>query len=852
MRNLKGKKIIFFLLPGVITAGILILLFFVYGYAPFGNRTLAVMDAHIQYLDFFMYLKNVLSGDDRIAYTFGQTLGGCNVAVFSYYLASPFNLFVVFFDKENLHVFFHLLIVCKLALSAITFHIFISERYDRQLSEAAAGMMSVSYALSQYNIAQCSNIMWLDGVYLLPLLLLGVYRIVNGKSSRMLMLSTGASMLFNWYTGALNCLFTAVWFLIESGIELFINKRQIETMPKKYGYIGRIILKYFLAMAVGIMLSMILFLPTLAALQGGKGGIEWEAFTFGITGEFPSMIQSYVIGSTSFYGSVSLFCGSIPVVACIGCFFTNHISKKEKAAVALIITGVVLMFYWKPCFFIFSLFRKAESYFYRYSYLGIITMLFITAFFFSKCNGKERIQAVWKASAVFAVLLIALHYVHPLKDLKNTYITAGSVLVFALLIALHTCRGAKSNMITFMLVTAVLTELAGNTALLMKAYHAENVTDYSIYVKNEQQRINEILNMDHGIYRISQTMTRSEENDHLTANYNEALAYGYQSISGYTSDPDNKQIEFLGRMGYAVNACMNIVNTSVLAADSLLGVKYLLAPFMIKGMERLEEFGKSNGKYVYKNSFCLPFAFRYKKSDLIRNDNVNPFEYQNDLYKQLTGETIRLYRPISYHTELVTEREVYYKLSIPKGNYAVYGNLPWEQDMEGVLNVNGVYETGYAKWLSPSVFYIPVSEENLAAEVRLTAASQLRVADVQFYVLDLDLMAQITKELTDAAAEEIQVENGYAKFRVDHAEPLEHLYLSIPYDNGWKIKVNGKSVQAEQFEGCMLSIPLQDGNNLIEMEYRIPYLKIGILFTIVGIVLFILFGNTFITKKSLW
>ena len=172
--------------------------------------------------------------------------------------------------------------------------------------------------------------------------------------------------------------------------------------------------------------------------------------------------------------------------------------------------------------------------------------------------------------------------------------------------------------------------------------------------------------------------------------------------------------------------------------------------------------------------------------------------------------------------------------------------------MEGVLNVNGVYETGYAKWLSPSVFYIPVSEENLAAEVRLTAVSQLRVADVQFYVLDLDLMAQITKELTDAAAEEIQVENGYAKFRVDHAEPLEHLYLSIPYDNGWKIKVNGKSVQAEQFEGCMLSIPLQDGNNLIEMEYRIPYLKIGILFTIVGIVLFILFGNTFITKKSLW
>lgn len=53
---------------------------------------------------------------------------------------------------------------------------------------------------------------------------------------------------------------------------------------------------------------------------------------------------------------------------------------------------------------------------------------------------------------------------------------------------------------------------------------------------------------------------------------------------------------------------------------------------------------------MYQKPFCLPFAFRYRKSDIVRSDKRNPFEYQNDLYQQLTGEDIQLYQPIPYQT----------------------------------------------------------------------------------------------------------------------------------------------------------------------------------------------------------
>ena len=93
------KKRIYFSAFGL-TFAVLLILFITCGYAPFGNKSLAVDDASIQYLDFYAYFKDVLAQKNSIFYTFGKTLGGTNIAVFSYYLSSPFMLLSVFFQKK--------------------------------------------------------------------------------------------------------------------------------------------------------------------------------------------------------------------------------------------------------------------------------------------------------------------------------------------------------------------------------------------------------------------------------------------------------------------------------------------------------------------------------------------------------------------------------------------------------------------------------------------------------------------------------------------------------------------------------------------------------------------------------
>ena len=102
----------------VISFVFMMVLYRFYRYAPFGNQSLAWADANIQYLDFFAFLKDVIHGKNTIKYTFANTLGGTCFGVFSYYLASPLNLLIVFFEKEQLHSFFDLLVAIKLSLAA--------------------------------------------------------------------------------------------------------------------------------------------------------------------------------------------------------------------------------------------------------------------------------------------------------------------------------------------------------------------------------------------------------------------------------------------------------------------------------------------------------------------------------------------------------------------------------------------------------------------------------------------------------------------------------------------------------------------------------------------------------------
>lgn len=116
------------------------------------------MDANIQYIDFFSYLKDVISGKNSIAYSFGKTLGGSNVAVFSYYLSSPFNLLLLFFSNAELYTFFNVVVALKLTLASIAFAYFITNRFETSYKEIVFSLFFFLVVMAYVSIASSRQV----------------------------------------------------------------------------------------------------------------------------------------------------------------------------------------------------------------------------------------------------------------------------------------------------------------------------------------------------------------------------------------------------------------------------------------------------------------------------------------------------------------------------------------------------------------------------------------------------------------------------------------------------------------------------------------------------------------------
>ena len=70
-------------------------------------------------------------------------------------------------------------------------------------------------------------------------------------------------------------------------------------------------------------------------------------------------------------------------------------------------------------------------------------------------------------------------------------------------------------------------------------------------------------------------------------------------------------------------------------------------------------------------------------------------------------------------------------------------------------------------------------------------------------------------------------DSTHIKGHIDVSRPGE-LILSVPYEPGWKILVDGEKVQAGLFDDTFISLSLEPGEHTIEMHYNPTGLALGI------------------------
>jgi len=65
------------------------------------------------------------------------------------------------------------------------------------------------------------------------------------------------------------------------------------------------------------------------------------------------------------------------------------------------------------------------------------------------------------------------------------------------------------------------------------------------------------------------------------------------------------------------------------------------------------------------------------------------------------------------------------------------------------------------------------------------------------------------------------------------------MYLSIPYDKGWKLKVDGYPAEKIILDGGMTGVMFSPGSHSIEMVYDLRFFKKGLMLSVLGFIIYI-------------
>ena len=148
--------------------------------SPLGRNSMLTIDFFHQYGPMLSELYDRIKQGENLLYTFNTGLGLPFFRNYFNYLSSPLNIIILLFKRKNILMSYSLIIGIKAILSSITMTYYLKTKFNTK-NKLLIGL-GLLYAFSAYFTAYYWNIMWLDGMYLLPIIILGIDSLMAKQS----------------------------------------------------------------------------------------------------------------------------------------------------------------------------------------------------------------------------------------------------------------------------------------------------------------------------------------------------------------------------------------------------------------------------------------------------------------------------------------------------------------------------------------------------------------------------------------------------------------------------------------------------------------------------------------------
>lgn len=735
---------------------------------PFGDNSFLTNDLKYQYIDFFAWFRRVLLGEASLRYSFSQGLGMNTWGLYSYYLASPFNLLCALFPADKLTLFVFVISALKLGCIHISSAWYVQKRFD--LPKPAAFLLSLSFTFCSWTISNLRNPLWIDCLILLPICAYGCYELIRKQRMIRLVIATALNVMFCWYTAYISILFLCIFVLVE-----FVDYVAEEGFSWKL-MLDRA-LRFAGAIALGLLLSAWTFLPTILAMSKGGpvlalGPLLKTSLKSLIRGFLPCMWVSNE-------STPQFYCGIVMMLLAVSLLVNRTVSIKTRIATLVVTIILVASSVLSPLEYIWCGMRVPNGFYSRTA--------FLLSFF-----------ALWAAG----------HALHALKNQPKL-------------------RQAYRPVVIMPLLALTAIELFANAHVMWnQLYTGYSEKANSAYVATATDTITTIQDQTSAsFYRIDRTTTRVD-----SAALNEGLALGYNQLSSYSS-ANNPAIALLNSLGYSsVGEFSTRYAEPILAVDALLGVKYAIAEHAPSGYAAMTEIADT-ASAVYENPYALSVGVM--TSNDIQNCTLkgeNPFEKQNDLYSKILGREVMLYTKIEAKNTEDDENLRQWNATVPSGSIGYlyinkdatagsYWPVTLTIDQRTIGNEAWRFDNNIRQIADASD---SPSQHTVSIGVAEGYTDMPQDNEPVFYALNLDVFEQIINELkmsefVPTVFEDGRIEGEYT------AKDDGNLLLSVPYDEGWNVTVNGTAAElTPAADKGLSSLNMQKGANKIVMTYKTP------------------------------
>lgn len=793
---------------------------------PFGDNSLVYHDMQYQYTDFFMWFHQVLRGNESWNYSFHAGLGGNTTALVAYYLASPLNILLLFVPVEKIAQFLTLLIILKLCLCGVTAYFYL--RQMNLSKDILAVTLSTGYALMGYNILQCSNVMWLDGVIILPVLALGIHNMIYKDKCKIYYFALVYAIVSNWYIGYMLCIFACLYFILE--MVLFFEDST---------FYWKLLIRKFLIFAVYSVLSLLsscfLFVPQTLQMIRQNDGIDWSVFE-------PQVGFSYLEGFRDLYLQGDkltqtdtippVFVGTLILLLMVIFFVYRKISRYKKMVFGVVLLAFMAMMCYKPLNYMWTGFKYPGNHYFRQAFIFGFLML-VVAGNCLKALSDVRVEknTFAKSTAIIVGIGLLFDLLRNYEPHMGIYLSCTIAIIICCIFCFFMDGRIKRRIGITILLLCTLVEFSGKM-LLEFGDHTQSTSYYTEYNQVIQNEINELKETDENfdMYRVDKTFTRSVPSGFG----NESLSFGYSSIAQYASTDDTQMIDMLIRCGYGSDY-KHMPYYPILPMDALLGVKYIYSRGNVYEGELLKE-GIMDDICLYENPYALPKVFGIEKASasIMWSDNV--FVNHEKLYDSLTGYEVELYKQ-AIITEDGAENDsgnawkIQAEETGPLYLYFKYSN----PGMTVEVNNTNISTVSY---YNNHIMHIGEYKKGDVISVKVHNGGDLENYGIIATTLQMEHFKEAIEILKRQSATITKLTETGLLVQYDGAKEQKMLF-TIPYEEGWKATVNGEKAEVQKLAGDFMGVDIKSGKNIVKLEYHTPGLLTGFSLSIIGTIGFI-------------